>query len=97
MFQFTPLILCALGGVTAGVFLLCIVIDKVITKERIREAVKNESLSMPNAFKYKIKEAKKNAVNVGIFDCNGQELKEIKIESSKGLSPTIKINTWEYC
>ncbi len=96
LFPIIPIILCGLGGVATG-FAICIILDKMITKSRIKEAVKSESLSVPDSFKYKIKEAKKNAVKVGIFDTRGRELKVIDIQSQKGVSKTVKVNTWELC
>ncbi|MBR6962554.1 MAG: hypothetical protein IKH86_02885 [Prevotella sp.] len=96
MFPFFPLILCALGGAAAG-FAICVVLDKMITKKRIQEIVKDESLSVPESFKYKIKEAKKNTVKVGIFDKRENELKEIEIQSEKGVSSKLSVNKWELC
>ena len=96
MFPFLPIILCALGGVATGVA-ICIVLDNMITKSRIRKVIESESLSVPGSFKYKIKEAKKHAVKVGIFDKRGHELKEIEVQSQKGVSKNVKVNTWELC
>lgn len=96
MFQFIPLILCGLGGIAAG-FAICVVLDKMITNRRIKEIVENESLSVPKSFKYKIIEAKKNAVKVGVFDKREHELKEIEIKSKKGVSSKVSVNKWELC
>ena len=96
MFPFVPIILGAvLGG--GAVFAISVIIDKLIMRKVIRKTVKDESLSIPNAFKYKIKEAKKNAVKVGIFDPSGNELKEINIGSTQGVDEKVKIGQYEYC
>lgn len=97
MFQYIPIILTAFAGI-ALLTKICVVLNKKITISRIRSIVKDELLSLQNPFKYKIKEAKKNAVKVGIFTRKNEELKEIEIKSKEGVSKNInkELNTWSY-
>ena len=44
----------------------------------------------PDAFKLLIKEKKKNAVNVGIFDKDNEHLDDVEITSSKGVSKSLR-------
>ena len=73
MFWFIPIILAgAVGGIAGGLstILICGIIDLFSVDENVRESAQHIS----DAFKYRIKEAKKNAVNVGIFDRETNEL-----------------------
>lgn len=47
-------------------------------------------------FKYKITEAKKNAVDVGIFNGNSQRVTTVKIESTQGVADDVQYNQWQY-
>lgn len=58
-----------------------------ITSDTIKDTVREKD---PEAFKIKINEAKKNAVNVGIFDRQNKHLEDMKIESSEGVSSSVK-------
>jgi hypothetical protein len=92
---FIRLILLGLAGVVVGAA-ISIVVDTIINKKKVRNAVKDESLHLPKAFKYKILEAKRHAVKVGIFDKCSQQLSTLNIESDEGVADDIQINKWQY-
>ena len=70
-----------------GLFVVAVTIYVKITSDTIKDTVKKEN---PDAFKIRIKEAKKTAVNVGIFDNQNKHLEDMKIESSEGVSSSLK-------
>ena len=70
-----------------GLFVVAVTIYVKITSDTIKDTVKKEN---PDAFKIRIKEAKKTAVNVGIFDNQNKHLEDMKIESKKGVSSSLK-------
>lgn len=82
MIPLLPFILCSTLIGVAG----AIVVTYVITSNKIKEETKNY---YPDAFKLLIKEKKKNAVDVGIFDKNDNLLGNEEIQSSKGVSKSI--------
>lgn len=49
-----------------------------------------------DTFKYKITQAKKNAVNVGIYSTNSEQITTLKIESTQGIANDVKYNQWQY-
>ena len=61
-------------------------VDYFISEETLVEKVEEE---YPDAFKLLIKEKKKNAVNVGIFDEDNEHLDDMEITSSKGVSKSL--------
>ncbi len=69
-----------------ALFVATVSIYSLINEKSIGDVVKQR---MPNAFKLKIKEAKKNAVNVGIFDRQNSHLEDLKIESEQGVSDSV--------
>lgn len=70
-----------------GLFAVAVTIYVKITSDTIKDTVREK---VPEAFKIKIKEAKGNAVNVGIFDGQNKHLEDMKIESSEGVSSSVK-------
>lgn len=70
-----------------GLFVVAVTIYVKITSDTIKDTVKEK---FPNAFKVKVKEAKKNAVNVGIFSNQNKHLEDMKIESKEGVSSSLK-------
>lgn len=71
-------------------------VDVLLTFKIIRMIVGQTAKEQPDAFKFKIRQAKKNAVTVGIFSETSQPLQTIEICSSQGISQDIKYNTWVY-
>ena len=55
----------------------------VISIDSLKNDVKNE---YPDAFKMLIKEKKKDAVKVGIFDKTNSHIEDVEITSNKGVS-----------
>ncbi len=70
-----------------GLFVVAVTIYVKITSDTIKDTVKKEN---PDAFKIQIKEAKKNVVNVGIFDNKNKHLEDMRIESKEGVSSSLK-------
>ncbi len=70
-----------------GLFAVATTIYVKITIDTIKDTVKEK---VPEAFKFKIKEAKEKAVNVEIFDGQNKHLEDMKIESSEGVSSSVK-------
>lgn len=93
MFWFIPIILAAgaAGGLAGGVagILIALVIDHIISHDDIREAVEQEAIPVNDAFKYKIMEAKKHSVNVGLTDKNNNLLGQIELTSDEGVSDEV--------
>lgn len=75
-----------LSGLAAAA-ITSIVVDFFLTEDNIADAVQEE---YPDAFKLMIKEKKKNAVNVGIFDNENDEIDEMTIESKKGINKSLR-------
>lgn len=73
------------GGLLGATIFLTV--DYFISKKTLVENVGDE---YPNAFKILIKEKKKNAVNVGVFDKNNEHLDDVEITSSKGVSNSLR-------
>lgn len=72
-----------LAGGIAGAALLSKAVDFFLDKDTLKETVQEEC---PDAFKMLIKEKKKKAVNVGIFDEDDEHLDDMEITTSKGVS-----------
>ena len=72
------------GGLLGATIFLAV--DYFISEETLVENVEEE---YPDAFKLLIKEKKKNAVNVGIFDEDNEHLDDMEITSSKGVSKSL--------
>lgn len=78
----------ALGLLAGGLLgaTIFMAVDYFISEETLVENVEEE---YPDAFKLLIKEKKKNAVNVGIFDEDNEHLDDVEITSSKGVSKSL--------
>lgn len=78
----------ALGLLAGGLLgaTIFMAVDYFISEETLVENVEEE---YPDAFKLLIKEKKKNAVNVGIFDEDNEHLDDMEITSSKGVSKSL--------
>ena len=76
-----------LAGGIVGATMISLAVDYFISKETLVENVEDE---YPDAFKLLIKEKKKNAVNVGIFDKDNEHLDDVEITSSKGVSKSLR-------
>ncbi|WP_293490356.1 hypothetical protein [Prevotella sp.] len=78
----------ALGLLAGGLLgaTIFMAVDYFISEETLVENVEEE---YPDAFKLRIKEKKKNAVNVGIFDEDNEHLDDMEITSSKGVSKSL--------
>lgn len=73
----------AIGGAIG--YLVGSFIDEVFLTDAIEE-------KYPDAFKILIKQKKKNAVNVGIFDENEETIEpSVEIESEKGVSDALYV------
>lgn len=58
-----------------------------LSEDKLVEEVEEQ---YPDAFKLLIKEKKKNAVNVGIFDEDDEHLDDVEITSTKGVSKSLR-------
>lgn len=72
------------GGLLGATIFLAV--DFFLSEDKLVEKVEEE---YPDAFKLLIKEKKKNAVNVGIFDEDNEHLDDVEITSSKGVSKSL--------
>lgn len=73
----------ALGLLIGAIGVSILVSTVVISIDSLKNDVKNE---YPDAFKMLIKEKKKDAVKVGIFDKTNSHIEDIEITSNKGVS-----------
>lgn len=73
------------GGLLGATIFLAV--DFFLSEDKLVEKVEEE---YPDAFKLLIKEKKKNAVNVGIFDEDNEHLDDVEITSSKGVSKSLR-------
>lgn len=73
----------ALGLLIGAIGVSVLVSTVVISIDSLKNDVKNE---YPDAFKMLIKEKKKDAVKVGIFDKTNSHIEDIEITSNKGVS-----------
>lgn len=78
----------ALGLLASGLLVATIfmAVDFFLSEDKLVEEVEEQ---YPDAFKLLIKEKKKNAVNVGIFDEDNEHLDDVEITSSKGVSKSL--------
>lgn len=83
-------LLLALGGAA----LITIAVASIISQGTIKEKVKEQC---SEAFKALIREKKKEAIKVGIFDSNEKELKEMEITSTQGVSDDLYVGQIIYC
>ena len=79
----------ALGLLAGGLLgaTIFMAVDFFLSKDKLVEKVEEE---YPDAFKLLIKEKKKNAVNVGIFDEDNEHLDDVEITSTKGVSKNLR-------
>ncbi len=73
----------ALGLLIGAIGVSVLVSTVVISIDSLKNDVKNE---YPDAFKMLIKEKKKDAVKVGIFDKTNSHIEDVEITSNKGVS-----------
>lgn len=73
------------GGLLGATIFLAV--DFFLSEDKLVEEVEEQ---YPDAFKLLIKEKKKNAVNVGIFDEDNEHLDDLKITSTKGVSKSLR-------
>lgn len=76
------LLACGLLGAT-----IFLAVDFFLSEDKLVEEVEEQ---YPDAFKLLIKEKKKNAVNVGIFDEDDEHLDDVEITSTKGVSKSLR-------
>ena len=79
----------ALGLLAGGLLgaTIFMAVDFFLSEDKLVEEVEEQ---YPDAFKLLIKEKKKNAVNVGIFDEDNEHLDDMEITSSKGVSKSLR-------
>ena len=73
------------GGLLGATIFLAV--DFFLSEDKLVEEVEKQ---YPDAFKLLIKEKKKNAVNVGIFDEEDEHLDDVEITSTKGVSKSLR-------
>ncbi len=78
----------ALGLLAGGLLgaTIFMAVDFFLSEDKLVEEVEEQ---YPDAFKLLIKEKKKNAENVGIFDEDNEHLDDVEITSSKGVSKSL--------
>ena len=78
----------ALGLLAGGLLgaTIFMAVDYFLSEDKLVEEVEEQ---YPDAFKLLIKEKKKNAVNVGIFDEDNEHLDDVEITSTKGVSKSL--------
>ena len=78
----------ALGLLAGGLLgaTIFMAVDFFLSEDKLVEEVEEQ---YPDAFKLLIKEKKKNAVNVGIFDEDNEHLDDVEITSTKGVSKSL--------
>ena len=76
-----------LAGGIVGATMISLAVDYFICEDTLADNIEEE---YPDAFKLLIKEKKKNAVKVGIFDEYNEHLDDVEITSSKGVSKNIR-------
>ena len=72
------------GGLLGATIFLAV--DFFLSEDKLVEEVEEQ---YPDAYKLLIKEKKKNAVNVGIFDEDDEHLDDVEITSTKGVSKSL--------
>ena len=79
----------ALGLLVGGLLgaTIFMAVDYFLSEDQLVEEVEEQ---YPDAFKLLIKEKKKNAVNVGIFDEDNEHLDDVEITSTKGVSKSLR-------
>lgn len=79
----------ALGLLAGGLLgaTIFMAVDFFLSEDKLVEEVEEQ---YPDAFKLLIKEKKKNAVNVGIFDEDNEHLDDVEITSTKGVSKSLR-------
>ena len=79
----------ALGLLAGGLLgaTIFMAVDYFLSEDKLVEEVEEQ---YPDAFKLLIKEKKKNAVNVGIFDEDNEHLDDVEITSTKGVSKSLR-------
>ena len=80
------------GGLLGATIFLAV--DFFLSEDKLVEEVEEQ---YPDAFKLLIKEKKKNAVNVGIFDEDNEHLDDVEITSTKGVSKSLRKGKVIFC
>lgn len=80
------------GGLLGATIFLAV--DFFLSEDKLVEEVEEQ---YPDAFKLLIKEKKKNAVNVGIFDEDDEHLDDVEITSTKGVSKSLRKGKVIFC
>ena len=83
----------ALGLLIGAIGVSVLVSTVVISIDSLKNDVKNE---YPDAFKMLIKEKKKDAVKVGIFDKTNSHIEDVEITSNKGVSNNLHQGQYIY-
>lgn len=73
------------GGLLGAAIVLSV--PFFLSRDTLADAVREEE---PDAFKVLIKEKKKNAVHVGIFDEDNEHINDMELTSSKGVSRSLR-------
>ena len=68
----------------------------IIYKRLTAKQVKEEVLQIPDSFAYKIKKAKKNSINVGIFDNKLKKIDTIEMQFEESISKDVVYNKMLY-
>lgn len=68
----------------------------IIYKRLTAKQVKKEVLQIPDSFAYKIKKAKKNSINVGIFDNKLKKIDTIEMQFEESISKDVVYNKMLY-
>lgn len=86
----------ALGLLAGGLLgaTIFMAVDYFLSEDKLVEEVEEQ---YPDAFKLLIKEKKKNAVNVGIFDEDNEHLDDVEITSTKGVSKSLRKGKVIFC
>jgi hypothetical protein len=90
MFRFIIRIILFLFGLAVATITVATIIDKATVQSKIKA-------ECSDAFKALIKEKKKNAIKVGIFDSDDRVLKDMEITSSKGVDESLYVGQVIYC
>ena len=70
----------------------------ILSMSYIDEQVREKAIKVDNAFKYRIEQAKTNAIDVGIFDVSTNILAKMTIESEGEIPDEVKndVMNWHY-
>lgn len=86
-------IIISIASFVIGGAALFYVIKRITTKAIVKQA---KELDVPEAFKIMIHKDKKNAVDVGIFNQDENELESFTMQGEDGIASDVPINQWVY-